>query len=122
MKVFKEMETVVLMNGKQVDAVIKVITENDEDFSIDNLDFENEGKRDKFSVQLERGSIVPTIVKVEITALNETADASVSEVLVKSSDDIARTVEEFKLIQEAMETLVDSVKSKFETLNQVFGA
>jgi len=122
MKVFKEMETVVLMNGKQVDAVIKVITENDEDFSIDNLDFENEGKRDQFAVQLERGSIVPTIVKVEITALNETADASVSEVLVKSSDDIARTVEEFKLIQEAMETLVDSVKSKFETLNQVFGA
>lgn len=121
MQVFKEMVTTVIVNKREIDATIKIITEFDDTFSLDEIDFNSEKEKNAMIALIENNTITPMMIKVEVCALTETADASIGQVLVKSNSDITAAVMEYELIKEATESLIDSVKSKYELLNVVFG-
>lgn len=122
METFKEMETVVAVNGKDVSAVIRISTDLDSDFDSSDVDFENEDQVQQFQRMLDRGEIEARVILVEVIALGETGSDSLCQVLVKTSEDVDDAVAEHNMIEDATNNLVSELKFKYEELANVFAA
>lgn len=118
--VYKELETVIEINGIEANATITIGLEEDDNFSSDDIDFENELDKETFDRRIDRGTIQPTVVSVEVTALGETETVSLGSVLVESSKDVDDAVEEYGLVAEATEHLIKTIEGRFETLKPYF--
>lgn len=122
METFKEMETVVTVNGKELEAIVRISTDLDSDFDSSDIDFENEEQVQQFQRMLDRGEIEARVILVEVTALGETGSDSLCQVLVKTSEDVDNAVAEHNMIEDATNNLIEELKFKYENLNVLFCA
>lgn len=116
----KELETVISINGKEANATIEISVEQDEDFTIDDIDFENEEEKSRFERRLNRGDISAQVVFVEVSALGESDTAVLGAVLVERVEDVDQAVNDHGMIQEATDALVKAINSKYEVLKPYF--
>lgn len=121
-KVFKELETVIELNGNEVPATVRISLADDEDFTIDDIDFENEEEKTRFQRKLNRGEITATVIMVEVNALGESDTAVLGSVLVEKPEDVDSAVEEYEMISEATDAVVTLITEKYETLKPYFEA
>lgn len=116
----KQMETVIEINNKPVNAVIEIEVDADEGFSIDEMDFENEDQKNTLQRRIDRGNVAIVTVLVKVSALGETETVSLGGVFVEKPEDVTNTVQEYELISEASDLLADSLLAKFEVLKDFF--
>jgi hypothetical protein len=118
--IVKEMETVFVLNGKEVDATITISTEHDEDFDLSDIDFENDQDKTRFERKLARNELEPVYILVEISALGETESDSLGRCFVTSPEDLDSYVSDHNMIEDATNSLTELLKAKYETLKPFF--
>lgn len=121
-ELIKQLETIITINGNEVAAIIRVSVSQDEDFSIDDIDFDNEEDKARFERKLNRGELTASVVLVEVHALGEAESVALGSVLVASQADIDTAVEDHGLIEEATEFVVKAITDKYEMLKPYFQA
>lgn len=119
---YKQLETVISINGHEVAAIIRIETEFDETFGLDDIDFENEEEKARFERKLSRGELEPTFLRVEVYALGENGSDALGGVLVAKSEDLDNTVKEHDMIENATDELIKAIEAKFNTLKPYFQA
>ncbi len=100
------------VNGRTLDATVRVYTETDQDGPEGGFDFGDAKANADYLARFERGTLQNILIKVEVSALGLDADDYLGACHVRTryfDKDVRDTVRDHGMIAEAADTLRDSL-------------
>ena len=109
------------INGYKLPVTIKVFTEWDDTFNIDDIYFDSQtDDKLKFERKLERGDIMPAIITVTASLDEFIGSDNMGSVIVENPNDVDATVKEYQMIDRSKADLVANMSAQYATLKLIF--